>query len=155
MNIYDAMVLHKCVSTEFLQTWDNNNTFYFKVRRHSESISFWREKKRGQENIDANSRNAADLMIQRQDCREISGSQVGMTHHAETVVRADVKGWLRDPDPSCLSRGEGQTQQKGSHTDKRSRARLTRGALLLRVVFAKNSSLGCPQVLNLGLGEIN
>ena len=60
-------------------------------------------------------------MIQRQDCREISGSQVGMTHHTETVVRADVKGWLRDPGPSCLSRGEGQTQQKRvTHRDKRS-----------------------------------
>jgi len=51
MNIYDSMVLHKCVSTQFLQTWDNNNTFYFKVRRHLESISFWREKKGGQGNI--------------------------------------------------------------------------------------------------------
>ena len=46
MNIYDSTVLHKCVSTQFLQTWDNNNTFYFKVRRHLESISFWRKKKK-------------------------------------------------------------------------------------------------------------
>ena len=125
MNIYDSTVLHKCVSTQFLQTWDNNNTFYFKVRRHLESISFWRKKKKkgaGKYPEDANSRNAADLMIQRQDCREISGSQVGMTHHTETVVRADVKGWLRDPGPSCLSRGEGQTQQERvTHRDKRSR----------------------------------
>lgn len=51
MNFYDSTVLHKCASTQFLQTWDNNNTFYFKVRRHLESISFWREKKKGQGNI--------------------------------------------------------------------------------------------------------
>lgn len=32
-----------------------------------------------------------------------------MTHRADVVVRADMKGWLGDLGLSCLSGGEGQT----------------------------------------------
>ena len=72
-----------------------------------------------------------------------------MTHHADSVVRTDVKGWLGDLGLPASLVGKDRTQRQGQQLW----AELTNGCFLLLCLFVKNLSLGCTQVLNLGVGE--